>query len=53
MPFSLKFQGKPTECLSHEIRQGENWRKRLYVHRAVEMKQPDIMTEPWKKGIGN
>lgn len=26
-----------------------NWRKRLYVHRAMEMKQPHAITEPLKR----
>ena len=38
-------KGWPAKCLSHEFRQGENWRKRPYVHRAMEMKQPHAMTE--------
>ena len=43
---SLKLQRDgQLKCLSHEFRQGENWRKRPYVHRAMEMKQPHAMTE--------
>ena len=50
MPFSLKFHREyPTKCLSHELRQGENWRKSPYFHRTVEMKQPQTITEPIKK----
>ena len=33
------------------FRQGENWRKRLYFHRAVEMKQPHTMTMPFVLSI--
>jgi len=30
---------------------GENRIKRLYVHRAVEMKQPRTMTEPFNMAV--
>ena len=38
---------KPIKCFSRGSRQGENRRKRLYFQRAVEMKQPHTMTEPF------
>ena len=39
----------PEKRLSYGFSQGENWRKRLSFHRAVEMKQPHAMTEPFQK----
>ena len=43
---------QPEKRLSYGFSQGENWRKRLSFHRAVEMKQPHTMTEPKKKALG-
>ena len=33
----------PKKCLGYGFRQGENWRKRLYFHRALEMKRPQTI----------
>ena len=40
---------QPEKRLGYGFSQGENWRKRLSFHRAVEMKQPHAMTEPTGK----
>src|SRR5699024_11017379 len=37
-----------TKCLGYGFHQGESWRKRLYFHRAAEMKQPHTQTGPNK-----
>ena len=40
---------QPAKCLGYGFRQGENRIKRLYFHRAVEMKQPHALTGPLER----
>ena len=47
MLFSLKLQRNDRQN-ALAIGSRESWRKRLYFHRAVEMKQPHPLTEPSK-----